>query len=379
MGILTRALVKAGRWEDDQQTISVSAQPSGFEPGDEGSGDSNGSLPGGRTFPPAPILFPSPKERASRAGLLHGTSSAMAQSGAAGYFLPQSRGAANLGGNRRPVSPHTGDILERCGTITLSPSRVNPAVVVLSGNDFAADEKYQTLAVRLFNLASKKALSTILVTSALEGEGKTTVAANLALVMARTSDRRVLLVDADTKRPSVASTFGIGDPVKGWAELIDGNCEPADAIHRIEPGGLYICADSPPRGDINACSPDGQTTAASVKSGTLAPLPGTGMLASARPEMLLEALEKEFGFIIIDTPPILGFAEAQRLAAVADGTVVVVGAGRTNHGMVSDALKLIPKDRRLGIVLNQAAAEEESTYYGTRTYLTTSRYARKDR
>jgi Mrp family chromosome partitioning ATPase len=70
-------------------------------------------------------------------------------------------------------------------------------------------------------------------------------------------------------------------------------------------------------------------------------------------------LKRHFYVVIIDSPAIAEFADAQRLAVLADTTMLVVQAGRTSNAAVSDALKLIPKERRLGIVLNDSSIDEE--------------------
>jgi Mrp family chromosome partitioning ATPase len=407
MGRVTNALVKAGRWADRdgnagsaKWTVLDGGLPAGpvsdpLSDGDERGACAQNPFPAAAATPP-PIRFPSRltrnadlaalSEDARWAPELTDETSESAQANDHGVvdIYPSRHEPYNLAGPKanpaakapapQPYQEHrawpTALITDRCKTISLSRGRLAPALTVLAGNDPFANEKYESLAVRLFNLASKRGLKTILVTSALEGEGKTTVASNLAVAMARSSDRRVLLIDGDSKRPSVAKTFGIA-PVKGWRELVSGECDAADAIFRLKPGGLYVCADdilSLSRGTAENRNKQGVLKGPGVVSGQPRTGP-SGMLNSARPESLIEELKRHFGLIIIDTPPILGFADAQRLAAIADGAILVVSAGRTNHSAVADALKLIPKDRRLGIVLNQSNTEDESSYYGARKYV----------
>jgi protein-tyrosine kinase len=244
--------------------------------------------------------------------------------------------------------------------LRLSGPRVDPRITVLTGRDHEAIDRCQALAVRLFNLASKRGLRTILVTSAFEGEGKTTVASNLAVLMARSSDRRVLLIDGDGRRPSVAAAFGIV-PRQGWSALLAGTADPGQAVFRLDPCGLYICADS--RRISQGVGPGGRPPKQDEFSQAGLGAGAADALASSRPEDVIRELEQSFQLIVIDSPPILQFAEAQRLAAIADGTVLVVSASRTNHQAVADALKLVPKDRRIGIVLNQSDEQAEPSYY----------------
>jgi Mrp family chromosome partitioning ATPase len=78
------------------------------------------------------------------------------------------------------------------------------------------------------------------------------------------------------------------------------------------------------------------------------------LMASRRPEELLAELKHQFDLIVIDCPSITDCAEVQRLALIADGTIFVVRAGYTHHRAVTDALKLVPREKRLGIVLNDS-------------------------
>lgn len=220
---------------------------------------------------------------------------------------------------------------------------VEPHLVAINGSDVLAAERYRTLAVRLLNMVSQhdKKTKTLLITSAKEGEGKTTVATNLAWVMAKPGERRVLLIDAHIQNSSVCAKLKL-NPQCGWLDVVDGNSKLVDAAIRLDPNGLYIMS---PRkmenGSTNTVTSD--------------------VLTSSRVERLFKELEQYFDFILIDAPPILDSADAQRIASLVDGTVMVTRAGRTNHTDVTDALKLIPKERRLGIVLNEARLEEEAT------------------
>jgi capsular exopolysaccharide synthesis family protein len=231
---------------------------------------------------------------------------------------------------------------------------LDPHLSAIALSDDLASERYRTLAVRLINFASKRKLKTLLVTSAQEGEGKSTVAANLAWVMAKAGARRVLLVDADLRRPSAARMLGV-KPNGGWLDMTEGLMKLEDAAVRLDPNSLYLLA---PRSARNEAKNGSLNAGASSPD----PVAASEALTSSRVEELLQDLERHFDFIVIDAPPILEFADAQRLASIVDGSVMVVRAARTHHEMVSDALKLIPKERRLGVVLNEAQVDEEIAY-----------------
>jgi capsular exopolysaccharide synthesis family protein len=192
-------------------------------------------------------------------------------------------------------------------------------------------ERYRALAVKLLNLAEQRKLKTLLITSAEAGEGKTTVATVIALALAKHPERRVLLIDANPTSPSVGRTLGL-DPKSGWLNLVDRSCELKHALVRVDPTGLYVMTPGP-----------------------LAAPQSTDAISSRLGDVIAE-LAPRFDLIIVDSPAILESPEAQRLAAVLDGIVLVARAGHTHHSKVTASRKLVPKERRLGVVLNESEA-----------------------
>ena len=211
---------------------------------------------------------------------------------------------------------------------------IDPHLVALTGDDTLAQERYRTLAVRIINVASRRKLKTILVTSAEEGEGKTTVAINLAWAMRARSNRRVLLIDASLRSPSINRMLGLFSS-SGWLNVVDDSSDIANAIVRLDPNGLYVMSPGT-RANTN------------------------DVLISSRFEKLIAELNERFDFVVIDAPPVIGSADAQQLASIADGTVIVARASVTHHNRVNAALALIPEDRRVGIVLNESEIGEDA-------------------
>ncbi len=235
------------------------------------------------------------------------------------------------------------EFVEPLQSFSISDLKVDQHLAGLIEREDLARERYNTLAVRLINLGAKHKRKSLLITSALEGEGKTTVAANLAWVMAKQSGKRVLLLDADLRRPSICRMLGLRSP-HGLMGVVEGRSTVLNSIVRIKPHGMYVLADR--------------------SIGDAPNLSAGDVLTSSRVEGVLDEIESLFDFVIIDAPPITEFADAQRLASLADGTVLVVRACRTHHSAVTDALKLVPKERRVGVVLNVAEVfNEEATYY----------------
>lgn len=216
--------------------------------------------------------------------------------------------------------------------------RIDPHLVSFTRTDDLARERYHTLAVRTMNLAARRDLKTLLITSAGQGEGKTTVALNFAWVLAKPGERRVLLIEADMRRPSICRTLGLAPP-NGLVDLLDRRSTLPEAAVRVDPNRLYLLA--------------------AAGSGRQSLDSTADFFASTRIEDTLADLKRQFDVVVIDSPPITEFADAQRLAVLADATMLVVQAGRTSHAAVTDALKLVPKERRLGIVLNDSPIDEE--------------------
>src|SRR5205085_5226826 len=104
--------------------------------------------------------------------------------------------------------------------VNVKSLKIAPHVAALAGGDALAAERYRTLAVRLSTLAARRKIKSVVVTSAYAGEGKSTVAANLAWTLARRGERRVLLLDASLNGASLNHLLGV-QPARGWLAISD--------------------------------------------------------------------------------------------------------------------------------------------------------------
>jgi capsular exopolysaccharide synthesis family protein len=212
-------------------------------------------------------------------------------------------------------------------TLTQSsmPLEVRPGGAI-AAPDSAASEHFRVLLQRLDATAATRPMRIVAITSSARREGRTTTAANLALVAAR-EGRDVALVECDLRRPTLASLLELA-PRAGLAEVIEGAAELPQALARV--GALSVLVAG------TASDP-------------------AAALRSPRVASVLEALRAQFQLVILDVPPALAFADAGRLAASADGAVLVVRAGVTPRQVVRMAIdSLAPK--LLGIVLNDVDA-----------------------
>lgn len=183
------------------------------------------------------------------------------------------------------------------------------------------------------------AVATIVVTSPGVGEGKTTLAANLAIAAAK-SGNSVILVDADLRRPGLPRALGI-DLAEGLTNVLAGGM-PLDALLRTtQIGNLRV-----------------------LGSGPVPPNP-VELLSSEAMQRLLGELRKLAAVVIIDTPPLLLVPDAQILSRQADGVVLIVRMGRTSRDAVTRAVEMIGRagGRVLGTTANWVARRAQYYYY----------------
>jgi capsular exopolysaccharide synthesis family protein len=178
----------------------------------------------------------------------------------------------------------------------------------------------------------------LLVTSARPGEGKSTICANLALRLA-SSGRRVLLLDADLRRPSLHQVFGVPNRT-GLSQLLVGEMEPHDACQEIASGLTLLPSGPPP--------PDPQQ-----------------LLMSEELDRVLRLMRDSFDMIVIDSPPVLSCSDAAILSRRVDGVIVVLSSGRVNAADVQLLRRRLEEVGAtiLGSVLNRVAEPFGQPYH----------------
>jgi succinoglycan biosynthesis transport protein ExoP len=179
----------------------------------------------------------------------------------------------------------------------------------------------------------------LLVTSAAPGEGKTTTAANLATAHAE-QGKRTLLIDGDLRRPSVHRNFNLPSVV-GLSNVLLGEIPWRDAVIKVEGlEDLHILAAGPP-------------------SRRASDLIGRGLA------VILEEASSDYNLVVLDAPPLLGFAEPLQMATAVDGVIVVARAGQTSRKAVASVLATLNRLRAtvVGLVLNEVHKELSDSYY----------------
>jgi capsular exopolysaccharide synthesis family protein len=215
--------------------------------------------------------------------------------------------------------------------------QIERRVVVDSGETHPGEEKLRHLSHRLHHLRQARRLRTLVVTSGVPEEGKTVVATNLALTLAN-ADSRVLLIDGDMRRPSIQSMLGV-ELGPGLSGCIAGNADPADCLRRLEPSGLYF---------LDAGGP----VANPVE-----------LVQKAQFQELLKICAANFDWVIIDTPPVIPFADAHFIASVSDAVLLVARAGVTRPAEFERAVRSLKGAYVAGTVLNSYDEPEERSYY----------------
>ena len=206
-------------------------------------------------------------------------------------------------------------------------------------------EEFRTLRTRLNHLQTLQPLHTVVVTSPSPAEGKTFTAVNLALAQAHLAESSVLLGDFDLRRPIIHNLFQI-DRAPGLSDYLTGQCTFPQALRKVKGMNLYLLPAGTP-----------------VKN----PLE---LLNMRQAKALFEELPRTFNWAIFDTPPLLFSADANLLATMADGTILVVKIGSTTFDNVTRAMQSLCENNVLGIVANGARASElysKYTYYYSKT------------
>jgi capsular exopolysaccharide synthesis family protein len=215
-------------------------------------------------------------------------------------------------------------------------------VVIDKGLQASSREQYRRLAATLHHGQMMHGLKVVTLTSALPGEGKTLTSANLAMTLSESYRRRVLLIDADLRRPSLHTVFKI-DNSSGLCEGLAAVDERPMPIRQVSPH-LSILPAGQPNSD-----------------------PMAGLISDRFRRLILEARET-FDWVIIDTPPVALLTDSRLLASESDGVILVVRAESTSYEIVKRASESLGRERILGVVLNSAligARGSTYTYYGS--------------
>lgn len=226
--------------------------------------------------------------------------------------------------------------LDECWTFSISTTP-QARLVAISDEHGLAAEKIRVLATKLRHIAGRKPLKRLLVTSSMQGEGKSVISANLAITLAKSAKARVLLIDGDLRQPSLATKLGCtpqSDLCRWWHE----NVSIEKILCKAEGLPLWFL----PAGRFE-----------------MQPLE---VLQSRRLSDLMNQLSDVFDWVIIDSPPMVPLADSSVWAGMSDGVMIVIREKFTQVEELNQTVELIEAKKLLGIVMNDTSISE-SKYY----------------
>jgi protein-tyrosine kinase len=253
---------------------------------------------------------------------------------------PEESAAGTTGHADGPVTIEM--LMARCPQRRWKP---DPAMLLFASadDDNPGKEVFRTLRTRLYQVRAVQPLRTVLITSALPGEGKTFVTSNLAQSLVRQRERRTLIIDADLRLSALHVPLG-ADSAPGLSDYLLGELDEFAVMQRGRDENLFLIA-----GGKAIANP-------------------TELLANGRFEQLLERLAPVFDWILIDSPPTIPVSDSSIIAKYSDGVLMVVRAGSTPFDLAQKACEAFHDRPLLGAVLNRAEARAGYGGYYNQSY-----------
>ncbi|MEB2298011.1 CpsD/CapB family tyrosine-protein kinase [Lysinibacillus xylanilyticus] len=212
-------------------------------------------------------------------------------------------------------------------------------LITVSDAKSMISEQFKTIRTNIMFAKPKQGLKTILVTSSIPGEGKSTNAANLSVVFAQ-EGKRVLLVDADMRKPTLHNIFNVIN-LLGLSSILERKCQYDEVLQDTSVEGLSIITSGP------------------------IPTNPAELLLSPTMDRFLEEANQKFDLIIFDAPPLLPVADAQILSNKCDGSLLIVSSGVVDKEDVGKAKTLLTASKAniIGVVLNKYRMSKSQYYY----------------
>lgn len=221
---------------------------------------------------------------------------------------------------------------------TVEAERVEPRLVAITQPNSNYCEEYRSLRTQILHKSQRQKLQSIVVASVNPSEGKSVTTLNLSWLLAQTDGVRALVIDSDLRMPSLTDYLGI-ETTKGLSEILAGRANLHESIIKLEPAGLHILPGGEARTDV------------------------AELLSGPKFKEILRQARDTFDYIIIDAPPLGIFTDANVLINQADAAMLVIRAGRTRYATLDRILEQLPRDRMLGVVLNQSEDVMSETHY----------------
>ena len=241
------------------------------------------------------------------------------------------QGPGRRAGAATPMSPPREDPQLRA--VPSIEAKLSPGCrIALQGEASLSADRFRYLRMRLREVRELASLSTLLVTSPLAQDGKSTIILNLATTLAEGGKKSVLVIEGDLHRPSLAQKLGLDGNARlndnGLAQCLDGDRDPFSLLWKIQPLNWYIL-------------PAGKT-----KENP------TELMQQDRIGEIISRLTPHFDWILVDSPPVLPLTDAMAMSKYVDACLLVVRAHQTPKEGVEQALTILGKKHVLGVLFN---------------------------
>ncbi|MCM8761160.1 MAG: CpsD/CapB family tyrosine-protein kinase [Candidatus Omnitrophica bacterium] len=177
-------------------------------------------------------------------------------------------------------------------------------------------EQYKTLRTNLYSLSPENPIKTVVITSSQPWEGKTVTCCNLAITISYDKEKKVILIDADMRKPAIHSFFGLPNE-PGFSDLLSGKVSLEKFTTKPAIGDLFIIPAGSPIDDP------------------------AEILSSTNVDPLIKKIKSAFDYAIFDSPPVLEFTDASILGSLCDAVILVVKAASTQEQAIQEALNLL--------------------------------------
>ena len=245
------------------------------------------------------------------------------------------------------IIPIAGRPTQRFLPISRALQRTNgngsgPELLINANGPSLQAEAYKHLRTSILLSTAGRAPKSLLVTSSVPAEGKTTTVVNTATVLAQTG-AQVLVIDADMRRPRLHHVFGLSN-TEGLSAILSSDMTEADVlakINKFRDTNIYL-----------------------LSSGAIPPNPAE-LLGSAQMKRLLDIAGETFNYIVIDSPPIASFTDGVLISSLVDGVLLVVHGGKTSRQVVKRTRQMLQEigAKIIGVVLNKADVRSNDYYY----------------
>lgn len=237
-------------------------------------------------------------------------------------------------GLTRPTSTNLPDFV----SWNVEAERVEPRLVTITHPHSNYCEEYRSLRTHILHKSQRGKLQSIVVASINPSEGKSITAINLSWLLAQTDGVKCLIIDSDLRMPSLTDYIGI-ETDKGLSDILAGKATLQDSIIKLEPAGLHILPGGEARSDV------------------------AELISGPKFKEILRQAREMFDFVIIDAPPLGIFTDANVLINHADGAMLVIRANRTKYAAIDRILETLPRERMLGVVLNDSEDVLDESHY----------------